>query len=58
MNVNVQIGRVFINGPVDRGSIPCEVIPKIENTQNYKVLIKGKVKQFREWRSALPYTSV
>ena len=28
------------------------------NTQCYKVRIKGKVEQFREWSSALPNTSV
>ena len=28
------------------------------NTQQYKVLIKGKVEQSRERSSALPYTSV
>ena len=28
------------------------------NTQLYKVRIKGKVEQSREWSSALPYTSV
>ena len=27
-------------------------------TQHYKVRIKGKVEQFREQSSALPYTSV
>ena len=26
------------------------------NTQYYKVRIKSKVEQFREWSSALPYT--
>ena len=26
------------------------------NTQHYKVRIKGKVEQSREWSSALPYT--
>ena len=26
------------------------------NTQHYKVRFKGKVKQSREWSSALPYT--
>ena len=26
------------------------------NTQHYKVRIKGKVEQFREWSSTLPYT--
>ena len=28
------------------------------NTQYYKVQIKGKIKQSREWSSALPYNSV
>ena len=28
------------------------------NTQYYKVRIKGKVEQSREWSSALPYTLV
>ena len=28
------------------------------NTQHYKVRIKGKVKQSREWSSTIPYTSV
>ena len=28
------------------------------NTQHYKVRIKGKVEQSREWSSALNYTSV
>ena len=58
----------------DRGSIPGRVIPKTKkkkkkkkkkvldaallNTQHYKVRIKGKVEQSREWNSALPYTSV
>ena len=28
------------------------------NTQQYKVRIKSKVEQSREWSSALPYTSV
>ena len=26
------------------------------NTQHYKVRIKGKVEQSREWSNALPYT--
>ena len=59
--------RVFANGPGDWGSIPGRVIPKTQkmildaamlNTQHYKVRIKGKVEQSREWSSALPYTSV
>ena len=59
--------RVFANGPIDWGSIPCQVIPKIQkilldvvllNTQHYKVRIKGKVGQSRERICAFPYTSV
>ena len=61
------VGRVFANGPGDLGSIPVHVTPKtlkmvldtsLLNTQQYKVRIKGKVEQFRERSSALPYTSV
>ena len=61
------VGRVFANGPRDRGSIPGRVIPKtfkmvldvsLLNTQQYKVRIKGKVEESRERNSALPYTSV
>ena len=61
------MGRVFANGPGDRGSIPGRVIPKtlkmvldisLLNTQQYKARIKGKVVQLRERSSALPYTSV
>ena len=61
------MSRVFANGPGDLGSIPVQVIPKAKkmvldlallNTQHYKVRIKGKVEQSREWNSALPYTSV
>ena len=59
--------RVFANGLGDLGSIPGRVIPKtlkmvldtsLLNTQQYKVLIKGKVEQSRERSSDLPYTSV
>ena len=62
-----QVGRVFANGLVDLGSIPCGVIPKtlkmvldaaLLNTQQYMVRIKGKVEQSKERSSALPYTSV
>ena len=61
------MGRVFANGPGDQGAIPGRVIPKTQkmvldsallNTQQYKVRIKGKVEQSREWSSALPNTSV
>ena len=57
------MSRVIASGPGDWGSIPVQVIPKTKkmvleatllNTQHYKVRIKGKVEQFREWRSALP----
>ena len=61
------MGRVFVDGPGDLGSIPGRVIPKtlkmvldtsLLNTQQYKVRIKSKVEQSREKISALPYTSV
>ena len=61
------VGRVFVNGLEDLGSITGRIIPKtlkmvldtsLLNTQQYKVHIKGKVEQSRERSSALPYTSV
>ena len=61
------MSRVFANGLGDQGSISGRVIPKTQkmlldgtllNTQHYKVWIKGKVEQSREWSSALSYTSV
>ena len=54
----------FANGLEDQGSIPGWVIPKTQkivldatllSTRHYKVRIKGKVEQSREWSSALPY---
>ena len=57
------MNRMFANGPGDRGSIPCRVVPKTQNmvvdaallnTQYYKVSIKGKEEQSREWSSAFP----
>ena len=68
--INRSIGlmsRVFANGPGDRASIPGRVVPKTQemvldiallNTQYYKVRVKGKVEQSREWSSAFPNTSV
>ena len=56
------MGRVFANDLGDRGSISGQVIPKTKkiviyatllNTQHYKVQIKGKVRQSREWSSTL-----
>ena len=74
MFLNVQMSlscglmsRVFANGPGDQGSIPGRVIPKTQkmvldatllSTQHYKVRIKGKVEQSREWSGTLHYTSV
>ena len=61
------MSRVFANGLGAQGSIPGRVIPKTQkivldatllNTQHYKVRIKGKVEQSREWNNALPNTSV
>ena len=61
------VGRVFANASGDLGSIPGRVIPKtfemvldtsLLNTQQYKVRNKGKVEQYRERNSALPYASV
>ena len=60
------MSKMFANGLGDQGSIPGRVIPKTQkivldaillSTQHYKVKIKGKVEQSREWSSALPYTS-
>ena len=58
---------VFANGPGDRDSIPGRVISTTQkmvldaalfNTQQYKVRVKGKAEQSREWSSAIPFTSV
>ena len=54
----------MVNSPRDRGSILGRVIPKTQyivlnddlfNSQHYKVQIKGKVVQLREWISAPPF---
>ena len=73
MHVNVLRIRIFhIFGILnmlqgDLGSILDRIIPKtlkmvldtsLLNAQQYKVRIKGKVEQFREKSSALPYISV
>ena len=61
------MSRVFANDSGDPGSIPRRVKPKTKkmvvdaalfNTKHYKVKIKGKAKQSREWSSTLPYNSV
>ena len=55
------MSREFANGLEDWSSIPGRVIPKTRkmvldaallNTLHYKVWIKGKVEQSREWSSA------
>ena len=61
------VSRLCPNGPGDLVSIPGRVIPKtlktvldtsLLNTQQYKVCIKGKVKQSGKRSSALPYNLV
>ena len=61
------MSRMFDNDPGNRVLITGRVIPKTQkrvldgnllNTQYYKVRVKGKVEQSREWSSAFPYTSV
>ena len=61
------MSRVFANDPQAWGSILGLVIPMTQkivldaallNTQHYKLRIKGKVEQSKEWSSALPYTLV
>ena len=61
------MSRVFASGWGDQSSIPGRVIPKTKkmvldaallNIQNYKVSIKGKAKQSKEWCNTLHYTSV
>ena len=65
--LNSQVGRVFANGPGNRGSHTDWVIWKTQkmvldtallNTQHYKICIKGKEEQSRERSSILHYTSV
>ena len=58
---------VFDNDPGDSSSIPGRATPKTQemalgasllNTQPYKVRIKGKEEQSKEWSCTLPYTLV
>ena len=55
------MSRVFAYSPGDQGSVPGRVIPKTQkmvldvtilNNQHYKVRIKGKEEQPREWSRA------
>ena len=61
------MSRMFAIGPGEQGSISGRVISKTQkmvldaallSTQHYKVRIKGKVEQSREWSSTVPYTLV
>ena len=61
------MGRVSAHDLVDWHSILGRVIPKTKkmvldaalfNTQHYKVRIKNKMEQSREWSGALPYNYV
>ena len=57
------MSRVFAKGPGDWDSISGRVVPKtqkmvLDAALHYKVRIKGKVEQSREWSSALRYTTV
>ena len=61
------VGRVFTNGPETWVQSQVESYQRLKNmvlessllnTQQSKVCIKGKVEQFWERSSALPYTSV
>ena len=58
------MGRVFVHGLGDQGSVSGQVIPKTQkivldiSLLNTQVHFKGKAEQSRERRSALPNTSV
>ena len=61
------VGKVFVDGSGDRGSIPRRVIPKTQkmvfdpsllSIQHYMIWIKDKVEQSRERSSAFSCTSV
>ena len=57
------MSRVFANGLRNLGSFPGRVIPKtqemvLDAALHYKIRIKGKVEQSREWSSALLCTLV
>ena len=60
------MSRVFANGPGDSlnsrlsNTKDSKMVldTALFNNQHYKVRIKSKVKQSREWSSALTYTSV
>ena len=60
------MGRVFANGPGDKGSIlgrytkgsKMVLDVALLNIQHYQLRIKGKVEQSSKWSSTLPSTSV
>ena len=62
-----QMNRVFVNDLGDQGLIPGRVIQKTQkmlldaamlNTQHYKVRIKGKAEQSKDWSSTFSYNPV
>ena len=52
------MSRVFANGPIIPKTKKMVLDAALLNSQHYKVRIKVKVEQSREWSSAFPYTSV
>ena len=60
------MSRVFANGPGDQGSIQIQSYKDLKmildvalpNTQHYKVSIKGKLEQSKDWSSAFPHIVV
>ena len=54
------MSRVFANGPWLSHTKDSKMVldASLLNIQHYKVRIKGKVQQSREWSGTLPYTSV
>ena len=61
------MSKVFANGPEEQVQSQIKSYQRLKkkvldaallNTQHYKVRIKSKVEQSREWSSTLPYTLV
>ena len=61
------MGRVFANGSGNASLVFSQVITKTQkmvldstlfNTRHYKLFIKGKIEQSKEWSNTLTYTLV
>ena len=55
------MSRLLANDPGDNGPIPGWAMvldAALLNTQYYKVWIKGKVEQSKDWNSTFSYTSL